>query len=212
MIHVISSFSYLIKKLPLKTNIDTNQNITVICITAYIAAIEDTYIMTITTTVKHRSSPESGEMIASFINNHPQGSLTTITRDGILQSSVVNVYEVVDGQYSFMTKKNTRKYNNIYANPIVSFITYDVFSQTEVEIEGLAMVINDQTEIDHILKKIRLESQGGRRYTSPYVDEFDDYVLYMIYPRKMHMTTYWKREKEVEAYHEYIEFDTKMRT
>lgn len=166
--------------------------------------------MTITTTLKHRSSPESGEMITSFINNHPQGSLTTVTKEGTLQSSVVNVYEITDNQYSFMTKKDTRKHINIHGNPIVSFLTYDVFSQTEAEIEGMAMIVNDQKEIDRILKEIRIESQGGRRHTSPYVDEFDDYVLYTIYPRKMHMTTYWKRENGMEVYHEYVEFDTKM--
>lgn len=167
--------------------------------------------MTITTTIKRRSSPESSEMIASFINSHPQGSLTTVTKEGVLQSSVVNVYEIVDGQYSFMTKKGTRKYINIHGNPIVSFLTYDVFSQTEAEIEGMAMVIYDQKEIDRILKKIRIESQGGRRHTSPYVNEYDDYVLYMVYPRKMHMTTYWEREEEMGVYHEYVEFDTKMK-
>lgn len=149
-------------------------------------------------------------MITSFINTHPQGSITTTSKEGMLQSSVINVISINDAQYSFMTKKDSRKSKNIYHSPIVSFITYDPFSKTEAEIEGIAMLVADEREAEKIVTKIRADSKLGGRHISPYVNEFDDYILFTIYPHKMHMTTYWEREEGMEAFHEDVEFDTKM--
>ncbi|MDB5161810.1 MAG: Pyridoxamine 5-phosphate oxidase [Candidatus Saccharibacteria bacterium] len=168
--------------------------------------------MTITTSIRYRSSVESEEMINSFITTHPQGSITTANKEGRLQSSVINVSSVSDSQYSFMTKKDTRKSVNIHNSPIVSFITYDPLSQTEAEIEGIAMLVTDKEEAEKIVTKIRADSDLGSRYISPYVNEFDDYILFTIYPYKMHMTTYWERGNGMEVFHEDVEFDTKMNT
>lgn len=151
-------------------------------------------------------------MITSFINSHPQGSITSIAKDGTVQSSVVNVFESSDTEYSFMTKKDTRKYINIHNNPIISFLTYDPVSRTEVEIEGIGMLVTGIEEVDKIITKIRSDSKLGSFYTSPYVNESDDYALFTIYPRKMHMTTFWQRDTGTEVYHESIDFDTKMKT
>ena len=166
--------------------------------------------MTITTSIRRKSSPESEEMITSFVTSHSQGALTSTAKDGTLQSSVVNVFETGDSQFSFMTKKDTRKSANIHNNPIVSFITYDPVSRTEVEIEGVAMLVVDPGEVREVLKKIRSDSDLGRPHISPYVNEFDDYVLYTIYPRNIYMTTFWELEKTIEVFREFIEFDMKM--
>jgi general stress protein 26 len=181
----------------------------VIRITAFHSDVYKNEYMTISSTIRHRSSTDSEIMIDSFINAHPQGAITTMTKEGGLQSSVINVFETNDSQYTFMTKNNTRKYINIHQNPTISFLTYDPFSRTEAEIEGVAIEVTNQKEIDKILTKIRSDSILGRWHTSPFVNEFDDYVLFTIYPHKVQMTTYWEHDNSMDVFHEYVEFETK---
>ena len=166
--------------------------------------------MTITTTIRHSSSPDSETMIFSFLRNHPQGALTTITREGVLQSSIINSFDLDNYYLAFMTKKDTRKYKNLQQNPIVSFISYDDFGRTEVEIEGIARLVTDKAQEAEIMEIIKVDETRGRRHVSPYVKETDDHVVFIIYPRKVHMTTYWEKETGVETFHESIEFNISM--
>lgn len=163
--------------------------------------------MKATTAVKHLSSVESEEMVTSFLNNHPQGVLTTLTKNNMPQSSVVNIFDLGNYHYSFMTKQTTRKSKNLQDNFHVSFLTYDSFSRTELEIEGIALLVENKKEEAEILHAIENDAKNGRRHISPYVNKADDFVLYVIYPRMMLMSTYWEREQGIEAYHESIEFD-----
>ena len=168
--------------------------------------------MTITTTVKHKTSEDSEEMIFSFLRNHPQGSLSTLTSEGIIQSSVVNIFDLGNFYLAFMTKPTTRKYKNIQHTPIVSFLTYDDFGRTEVEVEGIAQLVTDKKEKETVMKDIKQEEAEGRRHLSPYVTSNDEPALFIIYPRKIHMTVYWEKDSTVDIFHEVIEFDVAMTT
>jgi len=159
------------------------------------------------TAVTHISSPEAEEMITSYINNHPQGVLTTLSKLGAPQSSVVNLFDLGQYQHAFMTKKTTRKYTNLQRNNMVSFMTYDPFSQTEVEIEGIAQLVTDEVQNEKIVQVIADDARNGRRHLSPFVSDIHDYALFIIYPSKIHMTTYWQRNDGIEAFHESVEFD-----
>jgi general stress protein 26 len=120
----------------------------------------------------------------------------------------VNVFETHPLKYIFMTKIDTRKYSNIHADNTISFITYDPFSRTEASIEGNAIEVTDKNEINEILTKIRRDSQLGRWHVSPFVDEFDDYALFAIYPTVIHMTTFWQHDNNTDVFHEIIELET----
>lgn len=163
--------------------------------------------MTTKSKITQTSSQDSIEMIASFINAHPQGALTTIAKEDRLQSSVVNVFETHPLNYTFMTKIDTRKYSNIRSDNTISFITYDPFSRTEASIEGIAIEVTDKNEVEEILTKIRHDSQLGRWHVSPFVNEFDDYVLFTIYPSTIHMTSFWEHDSNMDVFHEIIDFE-----
>lgn len=163
--------------------------------------------MKITTAIKHISSPESEEMITSFVHAHSQGVITTVTKSGRLQGSVINVFDLDNYQLAFMTRKNTRKAKNLQDNPTVVFVTYDPFSRSEVEIEGVAHLVEEKEQEDTILTLIDEAAKEGRWHVSPYVSKDDDFALYIIYPKKIHMTTYWERDSGIEAFHESLEFE-----
>lgn len=168
--------------------------------------------MKITTAIKHISSPESEEMIRSFVHAHPQGVMTTITKGGRLQGSVINIFDLDNYQLAFMTRQDTRKVKNLHENPTVSFVTFDPFSRTEAVVEGVAYPIEDKEQQADILKLIDQSAKEGRWHIPPYVSKDDDYVLYIIYPQKIHMTTYWERESGVEAFHESLEFEVSKKS
>jgi len=190
---------------------DRGPSFAVICITALKDKEDENGLMKITTSVKKFSSPETEEMIVSFLQNHPQGVLTTIEEYGSLQSSVVTTHMLEGYHLAFMTKFETRKFKNIENNPIISFMTFDQFSRTELEIEGVAQAVRNKKEEKEILDTIKRNKEGGSWHISPYVSEDDNYVLFIIYPKKAHMTTYWEKPTGVDAYHEFIEFDLKMK-
>jgi len=146
-------------------------------------------------------------MITSYINNHPQGVLTTLSKPSLLQSSVVNLFDLGQYTYAFMTKKTTRKYKNLQITNSISFMTYDPFSQTEVEIEGIAQQVKDKKQDEEIVQVIADDARNGRQHLSPYVRDIDDYALFIIFPSKIHMTTFWEQNDAIETFHESIEFD-----
>lgn len=160
-----------------------------------------------TTAIKHISSPDSEEMITSFINSHPQGILTTLNKSGEMQGSVINIFDLDNYQFAFMTRKDSRKYKNLLENPSVSFVTFDPFSRTEAEIEGITELVNDETQTNKILGIISEAAKLGKWHVSPYVSTDDDYALFVIYPSNIHMTTYWERDSGIEAFHESLEFE-----
>lgn len=166
--------------------------------------------MTITNDIQHKSSSSADEIILSFLDTHPQGVVATISKNGRLQGSVVNLFDLGDYQFAFMTKRNTRKYKNLLANPTISYVASDSFSRTEVEIEGIAALVHDKKQEEQILNVIDEAATLGRRHVSPYVNKTDDYALFIIYPKKIHMTTYWEKEGGVDIYHESIDFNLSM--
>ena len=160
------------------------------------------------TSIKIRtSSSESEAAIATFMDNHPQGMLATIDTNGHPQGSVINVCKVDNNRFAFMTKRDTRKHTNLQANAAVVFVAFDPFSRTEAELEGVAYVIDDTNETQQILKIFDEAAKKGRWHVSPYVSARDDFVLYAIYPRKLHMVTYWDQASGMKAFHESIDFD-----
>lgn len=146
-------------------------------------------------------------MITSFINTHPQGVITTLNKSGKLQGSVINVFDLDNYHFAFMTRKDSRKYKNLRDNSTTTFVTFDPFSRSEVEIEGIAEVVNDETQTKEILDLISEAAKLGKWHVSPYVSTEDDYALFIIYPSKIHMTTYWEKDSGMEAFHESLEFE-----
>lgn len=166
--------------------------------------------MDITSTVQHRTSPDSDKMILLFLRNHPQGVLTTLTKNATPQSSVVTLYCIDDYRFVFMTKKQTRKNRNLQINPALSFLSYDVFSRTEVEIEGIAHIIDSVSQQDEVVEIIKREAEKGRWHISPYVTNKDNYILFAVYPKSIHMTTYWEHKTGTKVYDEAINFNVSM--
>ena len=167
--------------------------------------------MTITTTVRHTTSPESEDMIFSFLRTHPQGTLSTVSHEGIVQTSVINVFDIGNFYLAFMTKKGTRKYKNLQLNPTVSFLSFDDFGRTEVEVEGIARLVSDKKEKEAIMGDIKGEENKDRRHTSPFVTSTDEPQLFVIYPRKIHMTVYWEKDASTDVFHESMEFNIAMK-
>lgn len=165
--------------------------------------------MTVTSVLKKKPTKFSREIIVSTIENHPEGALATINPDGTPSNSVVTLHKLSTYQYFFMTKDTTKKHDNIEMNPNVSFLIFDPFSRTELEIKGIAQYIWDATTEKRALKIINHDAKKGRHHTSPFVTKEDAYALYTLHPSSMHLSTFWDRGEGPRRYQASIEFSIK---
>jgi len=163
----------------------------------------------ITSEVQETPSKFAKELITSTIENHAEGVFTTINSDGTPSSSVITLHKLEDYTYFFMTKDTTKKYDNLEFNPNISYLVFDPFSRTELEIKGLTEFIWDEHTRKHALKIIEKDRHKGRGHISPFVATEDSYALFTIHPQSIHFTTYWDKGDGPEIYRETIEFTVK---
>ncbi len=164
--------------------------------------------MNISSHIKTTSSPESIEMIASFLENHVEGVITTINEEGIPQASVINVSVKQNFETFFVTERQTTKYKNLQNNHNVVFVSYDSFSRAEVEIEGVAYEVSDEQVRADEKAKVEEAIQLHKRHTPPYKSIHSaEHPVFVIFPKRIHMVTYLKDAAETQAFHETIEFN-----
>ena len=162
--------------------------------------------MTILSEPMAKPTKLSKEMITSTIENHSEGVLTTINADGTPSSSVVTLHKFNDYHYFFMTKDTTKKYDNLEMNPNVTFMVFDPFSRTELEIKGIVEYVWDDRTRRRALRIIDHDAKKGSHHTSPYVSTEDAFALFKIHPHSMHLTTFWDRGSGPEMFQTTIEF------
>jgi len=162
--------------------------------------------MTLTSTLEKKPSKATKEIISSIIDNHAEGVLCTVNPDGTPSSSVVTLHTFAPYHYFFMTKDTTKKYDNLEMNPNVSFLIFDPFSRSELEIKGVTEFIWDARTRKRALKIIDHDKTKGRHHSSPYVSENDAHALYSIHPETIHFTTFWDKGNGAKIYEEMLVF------
>jgi uncharacterized pyridoxamine 5'-phosphate oxidase family protein len=105
------------------------------------------------------------ERIYNFLRSCPIGVLSTVTPDGKPNGAVI--YFTVDKEFnvSFVTKNETRKYENIKNNNQVTLTVYEPATQTSAQITGKAIEIKDGFEVNEVAGAIMAASmktsEGG---------------------------------------------------
>jgi uncharacterized pyridoxamine 5'-phosphate oxidase family protein len=162
-----------------------------------------------THTIKTMSSPESPEMIRSFLDSHTEGVLTTLDEHGSPHASVIDVHVNARFETVFIIKTDSVKYKNILTNDKVVFVCFDQFSRDEVQIEGNAFEITDRQMIDTEKQRIEAGITANERKIPPYTNILsDDFAVCVIQPSLVHSVIYMRTDADVEAFHETIEFET----
>ncbi len=132
------------------------------------------------------------ERIFGFLKACPVGVLSTVTADGNPHGAVV--YFTIDEDFvvSFVTKAQTRKYDNLMHHNHVTLTVFDQQTQTTAQIIGKAVEIKDGYDINVIAGAILTASMKTSDGGLPPISKLSagEFVGFKIKPDQIRMAVF----------------------
>lgn len=130
--------------------------------------------------------------IIEFLKGHYTGVLATVSRHHKPNATAIYYYVDDSGEISFLTKRLTRKVEDLQMNNCVMLVVYDESEQTVVQIDGIASEITDEKEAHQAFRNTLRASLHTAESAVPPVTKLDagDYVAFKIDPTEMHIAVY----------------------
>lgn len=136
--------------------------------------------------------PERQWLIYAFLREHPVGVLTSVDPNGYPHGAVIYYYVDKHFSISFLTKKGTKKYDNLVRNGKIMLVVYEPLSQSVAQVIGEAEEMKDDYDVNamaqHIFEASMKTSEGG---VPPIVKlEAGEYAGFSIQPYQIRMAVY----------------------
>ncbi len=140
---------------------------------------------------------EEKPKITKFLTANQIGTLATADSSG--QPHAATIYFVIDPDLNlyFITKEKTTKHHDLQQNPKASVAVHEPATQTTVQLNGKAEIIDDPSRVqqtfEHILAIATSTSQSG----VPPISRLNagNYVGYKLVTSTVRMATYTKPEQ-----------------
>lgn len=145
-----------------------------------------------TSTDAPASRSEKARHIADFLQSQFSGVLCTVDPQGEPHGAVI--YYAADDHFSivFSTKSGTRKSDNLQRHDRLSFVVYDVSSQTTLEIQGVAEEMTEVHEAQTVFASIfKISEQHSEVHIPPVAKLMaGSYVAYRVRPVRISMAVF----------------------
>lgn len=150
------------------------------------------FILTKPDTIKRTQATERNQRIYSFLQSQPIGVLATVDPNNDPHAAVI--YFSVDDDFNilFVTKRDTKKSDNIEHNSHVMMVVYEAASQTTAQITGIAKQVTDTDIVAEALAgNVAAASQTSESGQSP-LDKLraGSHVAYCIQPASIKMAMF----------------------
>jgi general stress protein 26 len=157
-----------------------------------------------TTTEQLIAPQETKERINTFLKTHAVGVISTCDQDNNPHGAVI--YLTVDDNFvmTFVTKDETKKHQNLQANPKVMFVTHEASSQTTVQVRGIAQLIDNQQDQDAVFAAISSLSSDQLPITKL---EAGGFVAYQLIPEEIRMAIFTRPDPGGYDMYETIYFE-----
>lgn len=145
-----------------------------------------------------RAFSEREGRIYGFMAAHPIGVLSTVGPDGDPHGVVVYYDTAPDFGVSFLTRKGSKKYDNLLHDPRVMLTVYEPKTQTTVQLIGAADEITDSSEINSLADRIlALSLRAGGSGALP-VAKLDsgECTGFRIRPVQVRLAAYARQDRE----------------
>jgi general stress protein 26 len=109
-----------------------------------------------------------------FLRSHDIGVLSTISRTGGLHGAVVYYLLDNNGLIYVLTKSETHKAHNTFANPQVALTAYNEDKMQTVQVQGTAEIEADQSIKDHVFANLVKPRQYGTEKRLPPVTQLKE--------------------------------------
>lgn len=106
--------------------------------------------------------------ILAYIDHHPVATLGTINSDGSPHGAIVYIC-ANDHQADvyFITKQDTKKYQNLLERNYVSVTIVDPGNNSTLQADGRAFVVQDPDVIDMVMQKIAHDHVSAKEWLPP---------------------------------------------
>lgn len=150
--------------------------------------------MNIPKTISYMPSEETVEQMHTFLQNNPAGVMATANPDNTPQAAVIYFSITDDFEVVFVTKTKTQKYRNLQNHPHAVLVSFDTFSQTTVQVTGLAHETKDLSKRKAMLAILERLSKNGRLAHVPPITKLDagDYVVFSLKPTMIRMAVFMR--------------------
>ena len=132
------------------------------------------------------------KQVLGFLEDRPAGVIATVDPNGDPHAAVI--YYGIDDTFAvtFLTKRGTKKSDNLAHHDHAMLVVFDVPSQTSVQIAGRVHEITDPAEIQHVFRDtLRASLHTGRTAIPPIVKlHAGTFVAYKLTPVQIRLATY----------------------
>jgi len=136
--------------------------------------------------------PDRKQRIYDFLHEHPVGVLSSSMPDGNPHGVVV--YFSVDETLTvrFLTKKDTRNYDNLKHSAHVALTIFDTHTQTTVEFVGVATECGSAADINEAAKDVFVASAPAGANGLPPIAKLqaDAFTAFQLSPVQIRMAMY----------------------
>lgn len=149
-----------------------------------------------TRSVDETTLSDKQQRILRFLEDMPVGVLSTVSPDGDPHGVVI--YFVVDGDFNvyFLTRDETRKYDNLKHHNHAMLTVFDPATHTIAQIIGRAKEIEDSYQINKIANKMVQANFKVSEVDMPPITKLDagECVAFKIEPVQIRMAVYARPE------------------
>lgn len=146
------------------------------------------------TNVEQLAAPaETKRRIYNFLRNHPIGVLSTVDEDGGPRATVIYFSVDEDFVITFVTKKETKKHQNLQHDTRSMLVTYEATDQVTAQVSGHASVIEDTDEAHKAFSDmVKISHERSRAGTPPPITKLEagDYVAYQLVPHEIRLAVF----------------------
>lgn len=132
------------------------------------------------------------QRIFTFLNTTPVGVLSSLTASGQAHGSVIYFEINKQLEVSFLTRSETRKFDNLLHNNQVMLTVFDPVGKTTATITGTAVPVNSDYEINVIAANMLNASWRSKNTGALPITKLDagSYAAFRICPDQIRMAVY----------------------
>lgn len=136
----------------------------------------------------------SKNKINDFLKSNKVGVLATADKKGVPHAATIYFIADTELSFFFVTKEKTTKHKNLQQNSNVSLAVYDAKSQTTLQIDGKATLIEDMKQfMDRFNKLLKVSLDTGDSPRPPVSKLYaGNYFMYKLQPKQIRLAEYMK--------------------
>lgn len=132
------------------------------------------------------------QKVYEFLRSHPIGVLATVGSGHIPHATAIYFVVEEDLSVKFLSKRDTKKIENIKNNSKVMLEVFEAATQTNVQIAGVAEDISDEMQAHDVFTKVLEVTRATSQADVPPVSKLlaGNYVAYRVNPSQIRYRVY----------------------